>query len=326
MAMEFEPLQFTADKILPHGLFILAGSPKIGKSWLALDLCRAVATGSKLWDFAATTGDVLYFALEDRHRRIQDRLKKMKAENVNLSRLHTSLTAAGLHNGLLEDINDFMSFYPQTNLIIIDTFEHIRNGSSSEKTLYSCDYRDMNHLREITNKYKLTLLLIHHTRKMFDPDPLNTISGSTGLSGATDGLLVLEKAKRTGHDGKLTIANRDTEGFCFNLRFDPDTCCWDFIGNHLGDSDDEDSLAILLDDFLQDEWSGTSTELCNVLKKQDSNFNLSPSILTKRLKATCGLFKKEFNIAVDFERNRNSRRIILKRADAEATDNEGVTV
>jgi len=103
MAMEFEALQFTADKILPHGLFILAGSPKIGKSWLALDLCRAVATGGKLWDYAATAGDVLYFALEDRHRRIQDRLKKIKAENVNLSRLHTSLTAAGLHNGLIED-------------------------------------------------------------------------------------------------------------------------------------------------------------------------------------------------------------------------------
>ena len=65
MAMQFEPLLFTAEKIPLHGLYILAGSPKIGKSWLALDLCRAVATGSKLWEFAATAGDVLYFALED---------------------------------------------------------------------------------------------------------------------------------------------------------------------------------------------------------------------------------------------------------------------
>ena len=63
MGMEFEPLQFTAEKILPHGLFLLAGSPKIGKSWLALDLCRAVSTGGELWDFTASTGDVLYFAL-----------------------------------------------------------------------------------------------------------------------------------------------------------------------------------------------------------------------------------------------------------------------
>jgi hypothetical protein len=320
MAMEFEPLQFTAEKILPHGLFILAGSPKIGKSWLALDLCRAVATGGKLWDFNAEQGDVLYFALEDRHRRIQDRLKKIQGENINLSRLHTSLTAAGLQAGLLDDVNDFISFYPQTNLIIIDTFEHIRKGGSNEKTLYSCDYKDMNLLREITNRHKVTLLLIHHTRKMHDPDPLNTISGSTGLSGATDGLLVLEKAKRTGDNAKLTIANRDTEGFCFDLRFDNDACRWVFVGNHQDSEDNGDMLAILIDDFLQDEWSGTATELCAELKKQCDSFSLTPNTITKNLKAADGLFKKEFNIAVSFGRVSNKRGIILKRHDKNGTD------
>ena len=330
MNMEFEPLQFTAEKILPHGLFILAGSPKIGKSWLALDLCRAVATGGKLWDFNAVQGDVLYFALEDRYRRIQDRLKKIKAdgtngETVNLSRLHTSLTAAGLQTGLLDEVNDFLSFYPQTNLIIIDTFEHIRNGGSNEKTLYSCDYKDMNILREITNKHKVTLLLIHHTRKMFDPDPLNTISGSTGLSGATDGLFVLEKVKRTGNAAKITIANRDTEGFCFDLRFDPDTCRWNFIGNHTEEEDTEDMLAILIDDFLQGEWSGTATELCAELKKLSDSFTLAPNTISKNLKAASGLFKNEFNIAVSFGRVSNKRGIILKRVAEDDTAASGTT-
>ena len=313
MAMDFDPLQFTAEKILPHGLFILAGSPKVGKSWLALDLCRAVATGGKLWDFSAVQGDVLYFALEDRHQRIKDRLKKIKAENVDLSRLHTSLTAAGLQSGLIEEVNDFISFYPQTNLIIIDTFEHIRNGGSNEKTLYSSDYKDMNRLREITNSHRLTLLLIHHTRKMHDPDPLNTISGSTGLSGATDGLLVLEKTKRTGGNAKLTIANRDTEGFCFDLFFDPNLCRWVFVGNHIDGDETEDALAILIDDFLKEEWGGTATELCAELKKQDGSFDLNPATISKKLKAANGLFKKEFNIIVDFDRGRDSRRILLKR-------------
>jgi hypothetical protein len=328
--MEFEPLQFTAEKILPHGLFILAGSPKIGKSWMALDLCRAVATGGKLWDFTCAEGTVLFFALEDRHRRIQDRLKKIQAENVSLSRLHTSLTAAGLHNGLMEDIDDFISFYPQTNLIVIDTFEHIRNGGNTENTLYACDYRDMNKLREITNKHKLTLLLIHHTRKLRDDDPLNTISGSTGLSGATDGLFVLEKTRRTGNDAKLTIANRDTEGFCFDLRLDSETCRWVFIGNHLDDDDGGDALAVLLDDFLQEGWSGTATELCNELKKQDSGFDLIPSTISKRLKAVSGLLRNEFNIAIEFGRVSNKRGIILKRipgdeADTEPPNNESMT-
>ena len=314
MKMEFEPLQFTTEKILPHGLFILAGSPKIGKSWLALDLCRAVSTGGQLWDFPAVHGDVLYFALEDRHRRIQDRLKKIQAENVNLSRLHTSLTAAGLHNGLLDDIDDFISFYPQTNLIIIDTFEHIRSGGNTENTLYSCDYKNMNKLREITNKHKLTLLLVHHTRKQGDKDPLNTISGSTGLSGASDGLFILEKITRTGSTAKLTIANRDTEGFCFNLHFDNDTCRWNFIGNHTEDEDDAgDILAILVDDFLQEEWSGTATELCNELKQMSDSFDVAPNAIKKRLTALQFLLEHEFFITIEFDRSRKSRNILLKR-------------
>ena len=65
MVQEYEPLQFAVDMILPHGVFILAGSGKIGKSWLSLDLCVNVATGGKLWDFSSEQGDVLYLALED---------------------------------------------------------------------------------------------------------------------------------------------------------------------------------------------------------------------------------------------------------------------
>jgi hypothetical protein len=172
----------------------------------------------------------------------------------------------------------------------------------------------MNRLREITDKHKLTLLLIHHTRKMYDPDPLNTISGSTGLVGAADGVFVLEKSKRTENDAKLTIANRDTEGFCFNLRFDSEKCRWTFVGNNFdSDSGDEDNFAIVISDFVKDKWSGTATELCNELKNFGGPPDLNPSVLTKKLKASAGLFRNEYNIAIDFERSSNSRRIFLRR-------------
>ena len=82
MAQEYEPLQYAVEKILPHGLFILAGSGKIGKSWLSLDLCVNVATGGKLWDFSSEQGDVLYLALEDNYPRLQDRLYEDKRGNV----------------------------------------------------------------------------------------------------------------------------------------------------------------------------------------------------------------------------------------------------
>ena len=312
MAREFEPLRFSVERILPHGLFILAGSPKIGKSWLSLDLCQAVATGGCLWDFQANQGDVLYLALEDSYNRLQNRLKQIEAEKLDISRLHMATASFGLQDGLLEQIHNFVASNPGTNLVTIDTLEHIRNGEHTSN-LYACDYRDMNRLREITGKHPLTLVLVHHTRKMYDSDPLNTISGSTGLIGAVDGVFVLEKAKRTEDKAKLTIANRDTEGYCFDLRFDSETCRWEFIGNSVSNDVDEDTFIALLNDFLQDDWSGTPTELCEELQKRDEGFDLNPSSLAKRLKALSGLFKKEYHILVDFERNRSGRRIFLRR-------------
>lgn len=86
--------------------------------------------------------------------------------------------------------------------------------------MYSCDYRNIGKLREALDGNTITLLLVHHTRKMYDLDPLNTLSGSTGLVGAVDGVWLLEKEKRTEGKGKLTITNRDTEGYCFKVEFE----------------------------------------------------------------------------------------------------------
>ena len=312
MEQEFEPLQFAVEKILPHGLFILAGSPKVGKSWLALDLCQAVATGGKLWDYSATPGDVLYLALEDNFNRLQNRLKRVGVDGENAANLHMAVTSHGIHDGLIAQIHDFVARFPDTNLVVIDTLEHIRNGAS-DKSMYAYDYNDMNRLREITNKHKLTLLLVHHTRKASDPDPLNTISGSTGLVGAVDGVFVLDKASRIDNAARLTIANRDTEGFCFELRLDKNTCRWEFMGNYSGEDDSDEDLAILLDDFLSDEWSGTATELCSELKKLDDGADFNPATLTKQLKSQADLLKREFGIEVKFERTHSNKIISLKR-------------
>ncbi len=108
MAQTFEPLRFSIKEILPHGLFILAGSPKIGKSWLSLDLCQAVATGGTLWHFPAEQGDVLYLALEDNFHRLQNRLVRIEAETLDISRLHMATASFGLQDGLLEQIHNFL--------------------------------------------------------------------------------------------------------------------------------------------------------------------------------------------------------------------------
>jgi len=314
MEQEYEPLQFSIDTILPHGIFVFAGSPKVGKSWLTLDMCHAISTGGKLWDFIATQGEVLYLALEDKYNRLQGRLKQMKADSKDISRLHLTTASFGLSNGLLEQVHNFITAYPGTNFIAIDTLEKIRDGGR-DRDIYSYDYSDMSKLREITDKHRLTLLLVHHTRKMYDPDPLNTVSGSTGLIGAVDGVFVLTKDRRTGSNAKLTISNRDTESFCFELRFDPDICRWDFMGNSADGGDDEDSFCFLLNDFLQDEWNGTATDLCDELKRKDPTISLVPATLAKQLNTSIGLLKKEYGIAARRDRSNKSKRIFLRRIE-----------
>jgi len=315
MEQEFEPLQFGIEKIMPHGLFILAGSGKIGKSWLALDMCAAVSSGGKLWEFAAEQGEVLYLALEDNHARLQGRLMKTETDNTDVERLHLATASLGISNGLLEQTHNFLSEYPDTKMIIVDTLERIRD-TELDKSMYSCDYRDMTALRSITDKHSLTLLLIHHTRKMYDPDPLNTLSGSTGLIGSVDGVFVLEKDKRTSHKAKLTIANRDTEGYCFKLEFDPDKCKWLFVGNEADTPDIDEPFCELIDGFMKDKnaWRGTATELSDTLNGINPDCGLNHLNITKKLNCHTGLFKEKYNIEIGTDgRDRKRREITISR-------------
>ena len=339
MQQQFEPLQFAIEKILPHGLFIFAGSGKIGKSWLALDICRAVATGDTVWDFQAQHGEVLYLALEDNYRRLQDRLDKigvsvsnsrecLSASSKDSSRnrsseitgFHLTTASFGIGTGLLDQIHTFMATHTNVKLLVVDTLERIRD-TAFDNSIYSCDYRDMMALREITDKYKLTLLLIHHTRKLHDSDPLNTLSGSMGLVGAADGVLVLQKEKRVGNNAILTIANRDTEEFCFALEFDRDNCKWIFKGNLNIDDEAQENfqaaknewLCLLVDEFLKDEWTGTATELAKALNEMDEdNSNISHLTIKRQLIANAELLLQN-GIKVDDGRNSTSRKIILRR-------------
>ena len=311
MLSVYEALQFVIERILPHGLYILAGSPKIGKSWLGLQMAHAVSTGSRFWEFAAMQGEVLYLALEDNYRRLQSRLKTIMSDNTDISRLYFTTASYGITDGLLEQIHSFLTDHCNTKFIIVDTLEHIRN-SEYDKNMYAYDYRDMTKLREITDRYGLTLLLVHHTRKMYDPDPVNTISGSTGLVGAVDGVFILEKTKRSSRSAKLTIANRDTEDFCFTLDFDRDKCQWSLVSMD-SEIESEEGICILIDDFLTDSWKGTATELSSELKNFSNDSDISPMSITRQIKSNSELFKSKYGISVRFERNRQCRVILLDR-------------
>ncbi len=176
----YEPVSFVVDDLLPQGLHLLAGAPKIGKSWLALWLCLCAAQGKPLWTFATRPCEVLYLCLEDSFQRIQSRLFDLTEDAPPT--LHFAVMSQQLHNGLVEQIGQFLKEHPQTRLIVIDTLQRIRTAGNDANP-YASDYRDIGVLKALADKHRIAILLVHHLRKMNDDDPMNMISGTTGLSG-----------------------------------------------------------------------------------------------------------------------------------------------
>lgn len=134
------PTRFIIDQLLPQGLHILAGATKIGKSWLALALCLCVVKGEALWSFAAQKCGVLYLCLEDSYQRIRCRLLDLTEDAPDT--LYFSVMSAQLHNGLEQQIEQFLSEHPDTGLVVIDTLQRVR-GSGDNGNPYANDYRDI---------------------------------------------------------------------------------------------------------------------------------------------------------------------------------------
>ena len=161
LGIPYEPLSFLVEDLLPQGLHLLAGAPKIGKSWLALWLCLRVSQGQPLWSFATKPCKVLYLCLEDSFQRIQSRLLDLTEDAP--STLHFAVMSEQLHSGLVGQIEQFLREHPATGLVVIDTLQRIR-AAGNESNPYASDYRDIGVLKALADQHRIAVLLIHHLR------------------------------------------------------------------------------------------------------------------------------------------------------------------
>lgn len=302
------PIRFVVDKLLPQGLHILAGAPKVGKSWLALWLCLCVAKGEPVWNFSTRRGGVLYLCLEDSYSRIQNRLLDITDDAP--ANLCFATMSEKLHSGLVEQIEGFLGAHPDTVLVVIDTLQRIR-AAGNESNPYASDYRDIGVLKALADQHRLAVLLIHHLRKMND-DPMNMISGTTGLSGATDSNLVLKKGKRSGNAATLYCTGRDIEYQELVLEFDQDAHVWKLVSS--GESTEEQGkILVSLSAFLAErrEFTGTATELAEALEPYCRE-KIRPNVLMKHLlRRQEELFR--MGIALQSRRTRDRRELTLTR-------------
>jgi hypothetical protein len=220
------------DGIIPPGLTLLAGKPKIGKSWLALNVGIAVASGgTALGSLAVDRGAVLYLALEDTERRLKDRQAKLLAaqQTAPLASLSYALTWPRQDEGGLADLIERLDAY-KTRLVIIDTLARFRPGKKGRDD-YQQDTEAMSQLQALAHRYSgLALLVILHCRKMSSADPLDEILGTSGLAGAADASLILRR-ERGQHDAALFVTGRDIEEKDLALKWDSQYCLWSIAGD-----------------------------------------------------------------------------------------------
>jgi hypothetical protein len=231
LTREFPEQKFAIDGLLAEGVTIFAGRPKLGKSWCALGLAVAVATGGRaLGSLPVSQGDVLYLALEDGERRLQKRLREMLGSNEVPARLAYATEFPRIDDGGLDALNCWLIKYPKTRLIVIDTLKRVRPHERKHGRIYDGDYDAVAPLSGLAIKYGVSIVVIHHTRKMDSNDPLDMISGSTGLTGGADGALVLTRS-RGQKNATLHVVGRDFEDRELSLIWDADSFCWQTLGN-----------------------------------------------------------------------------------------------
>ncbi|EJT05700.1 AAA family ATPase [Rhizobium sp. CCGE 510] len=229
LGMDFAPVDYVIEGFIAEGLTILAGRPKLGKSWMALGFCIAVATGGQTLGADCEQGDVLYLALEDNRRRLKDRLEVVLSPATvrpNMSRLSLKTESKKIGAGLIEELETWRKSAGNPKLIVIDTLSMVRPPKKSNQDSYAADYDTISPLQKYAGEHRLAVIVVHHVRKAEAEDPLEAVSGTNGLTGAADTIMVLN---RTTDGPKLYGRGRDIEEIEKALRFDKGT--WEVIGN-----------------------------------------------------------------------------------------------
>ena len=296
------------DGLLYTGAYILAGAPKIGKSFLVAQLAYHVSTGKKLWGLDVHQGTVLYLALEDDYQRIQSRMFMMYGVEDS-ENLYFATVANKIGNGLDEQLEYFIKAHPYTKLIIIDTMQKIREVGG-EAYSYASDYEIIGKLKKFADKHQICVLVVHHTRKQPAGDTFEMISGTTGLLGCADGSLLMQKKKRTALETTIDVVGRDQQDQILYLSKDPDTQIWNLerMETELHKEPPDKTLEAIakLVNSEQPEWTGTPSELADAL-----NIGMAANALTKYLNIKCSQLKDEYSISYENKARHSGRRVVL---------------
>lgn len=234
--MQFDPVLFLVRDLIPNeGICLICAKPKVGKSWLVLDIALAATMNRHvLGDIKPLQGDVLYLALEDSERRLKSRMTKLLPGYTG--EWPAGLTFATqwrrLDLGGLDDIREWVAEKKAANrpvaFIAVDVLKMVRPPGKAGQSHYDADYEAIKGLHQLSVELGLPIIIVHHTRKADAEDLLDKVSGTFGLSGAADTIIIIDSQSQ---GTVFDVRGRDVESNTLAVQFSKDTCRWTILGN-----------------------------------------------------------------------------------------------
>lgn len=242
LATEFPPMRWAVDGVLAEGVNVLAGAPKFGKSWMALGLAVAIADGGFAFGrIPVEEGDVLYLALEDNGRRLKSRLRLLLGDAPGPRRLVLATRWDGI-----EAVETWLKNHPEARLVVVDVLQRVRPPQLRGEATYGADYRALQPFADLAGQHNVCVLVVHHTRKATGEDFVDEVSGTFGLSGAADAILVARRSRQSGA-AIVKVTGRDVEERELALDFSPATGAWVLLDSPAMHHDVGDTRRQILD-------------------------------------------------------------------------------
>lgn len=297
------------ENLLYTGAYILAGAPKIGKSFLVAQLAYHVSVGLPIWEYQVKQGAVLYLALEDNMKRLQQRMSRM-FDVDGTDNLYFATQSKQVGQGLEEQLSKFLREHRNTKLVIVDTLQKVREVSGDAYS-YAKDYEIISKLKQIADMNQICVLIVHHTRKQPAGDSFEMISGTTGLLGCADGAFLMQKEQRTDATATVEVVGRDQPDQRLYLRRNQERLVWTLerVENELWRRPPDPLLEQVASLVQQHEgvWEGSATQLCQLL-----GTDLQPNILTRQLNVKAGELASEYQVQYTSRRTRTGSSICLQ--------------
>lgn len=253
-----DPLRWVLPGVIPEGLTLLVGAPKVGKSWFNLNLMAALGSGRPTdifgWGQEMEITPSLYLALEDPMRRVHDRMNKV-TRGLNFDPYNAGavwLTLDPLADGGRAEIERWLEKNPTSRCIMVDVLAKVRGGDDGQ-TMYQADYEAVGALKDIADDYGIGVVVTHHDRKKTDDDFVNMVSGTKGVTGAADTILYLQR-DREKSTGTLKSESRDVESCTYKIDFSHEFGRWQILertSNDEAPSTDAPAKMPILDQISQ---------------------------------------------------------------------------